>query len=407
MDKAEYPLGMSFVVVGPSIFMVGGYYSRHISNPFRLSNETFIYHTSSNTIAPGPTLVSPKARPLLFTLGSRIFALSRNIYCYDRKNPVMDPKPRFEVLDTDNLSHGWSPLPPPRLVVSRENHIYSIGASGAVSGNDDNSGAIFISVKDAGTYVFDVIKMVWSYVSDDLLPFSGCAVPMPPSLGFPHTDSLLCALSLKAKAYSAFHFEYYADESDTNKIVYRVDEIEIDNSPLLFPLPPPDIYHGRSLVAFGPIGRVYSILSGADTFDAINTYHGNRYVKITALDLCRARRDKKRMRRMGNDEEQSESHRLVSNVRQVLRRCDQKKAAGYEEETEEFVMRRMGHDEEQSESHRLVSNVRQVLRRCGQKKAAGYEEETEEFLMSRIWAKSFLEGPTCHVSEPISAAFAM
>ncbi|XP_074318921.1 uncharacterized protein LOC141655762 [Silene latifolia] len=413
LQNKSCPDGMSFASVGTNIFMVGGYYARSRSKPYRLSKETIIFDTQSNTYASGPPLISPKPDPFLFTVGSKLFALSCDIYTSDIANPFVGPKPRFEVLDTENLDSGWRALSVPRLYVTQQHNLYPVVACVGLSNG------IFISVEDAGTYAFDLDNEVWNYVSKDGLPFNDQALPMLPNLpGAP--PSLCVAASTKGYGYSAFHICY------EDKHLFKVDEIEFGSSLLNLETPlPPEIYYKWPVTATDNGSLVYFIDSGLDNPDANNTNNGNRYVKVQACDVkfskgqlfkshgsdsnpqefCKKRRKVRGGEKMTQAEVENYGKSSKSLGKKKLER-DSNSGTFLKKCTSSEPKRELEDDEDKAEAEdtgKLLKVGRSTMKRRKKREKV----ETLEFKLNPIWRRSFFGGPMVDIGQHVYAAFAI
>ncbi|XP_074291249.1 uncharacterized protein LOC141618024 [Silene latifolia] len=433
MDKSVYPSRMSFVNVRTKIYMVGGYL-RDGNNPPHQS-KTFIYDTLSNSMVPGPALVSGKCKPYLLTIGSKIFALSNSLNCNSCKDSGMDPIPQFEVLDTEDIEQGWSALPLPALYSSNRMKFCSVDAWAAAYVGGTSS-AIFISVKDGGgTYAFDVDKKLWNPVSDQVLPFPGPATPLPGSPNLPYAPTLCCASSLRSGRYAAFRFHYHAQE-------FRIDEIEIHNSPLLSAPLPPDLYLSYLVRVLGPNGRIYFLDCGVDDATAWTTGRGNVYFKVSALQVCKIKleegqkkKKKNKRKEMEHGGEENETIMPGSNKEHVLKICNKKRDSNKEQVLKKckkklkICKKKLDSNKEQVLKickKKLGSNKEQVLKICKKKKMqkgndeekettvtldqmrnAQVEDETIELKMNHIWRRSLFAGPIVDILKLVVAAFAL
>ncbi|XP_074284648.1 uncharacterized protein LOC141609505 [Silene latifolia] len=274
MDKSVFPDLMGFAGIGSRIYMISGYDT--CKGKSVDSRNVSIYDTLSSTLVRGPLLNSSKVNAYLFTIGSNLYALSCFIYSSDFIMPGKQ-EIQFEMLDTSDPEGEWCALPVPRLLVSQKCSRYHVDSVAAVSlaadGKTSLGDAVFISLKQArGTYVYDIDNQIWNYASDEVLPFVGLATKLP------HAPSLCCGFSLKTGNFCAFQLRY----GDNG---FRVKEIKI-HDPYRFSTPlPPHMYSRPLETVIGPNGRLYFVESGVDKPHAHDTFVGNRYVKISALEF--------------------------------------------------------------------------------------------------------------------------
>ncbi|XP_074321603.1 uncharacterized protein LOC141658576 [Silene latifolia] len=359
MDESMFPTLMDFAAVDSRIYMVGGLTYDKRKERTRVSKKVFIYDTESSALSSGPKLNSAKLNPRLITLGTKIFVLSDTIHAYDSSS--LDREPRFEMLDTKNLKRGWSPLPSPKLNTlttikwTMFSDVFSVHALTAVFCG--GGGIIVLSICDAGTYVFDVDKQVWNYVTDELLPFEGTVMSLP------HDPSWCCAFSLKSQRFSAFRFCYGGgDESNSG---FHVEEIRIDDTNSFSPPLLPDICNGPSMTVSGH-GLVYFVNTGFDDdFDDEESTctSENRYVIVSALQL-------------------SNVNHGFSNKGQSLKRCGmaKKHIAHREDKKNETTELEVG------------LNKAKSSKRGKKKRKMEHVEEEEELILTRIWRNCFFGG---------------
>ncbi|KAF8727446.1 hypothetical protein HU200_019054 [Digitaria exilis] len=176
--------GMSFVAThseqGSWIVGVGG-----------PKGHTVIYDPSTMKTFEGPELDGPTHKPILISIASKVYALSRRpkVYAHIKS----DFEPWFVSLSfregapsvTGKNFRPWKTLPPPPFFPSLLDPLeYRNPPTIAVSSYVATGSHILLSTdcKETGTYAFHVVEEVWGKVCDDNLPFVGQAVALGGSL---------------------------------------------------------------------------------------------------------------------------------------------------------------------------------------------------------------------------------
>lgn len=192
---------MSFVPVrsrhGSWIVGVGG------NSPIDYGPETIVFDTSTHQVIPGPKLVSTKLRPILLPVGDKIYALTRQPAIKGGVNFV----PWFEVLDLSQarvvsgrlVDCKWEQLPrPPCFPWELSPRQYIFPPVVRVKSYVAVSSYILVSMDgQAGTHIFNLKTEQWSKLDDNVLPFTGGAVPHGPLfLGFSSAAKKITAYSI-------------------------------------------------------------------------------------------------------------------------------------------------------------------------------------------------------------------
>ncbi|TVU27175.1 hypothetical protein EJB05_29762 [Eragrostis curvula] len=176
--------GMSFVAThseqGSWIVGVGG-----------PRGHTVIYDPSTMKTFEGPELSKPKHKPILISIGSKVYAISRRpkVHAHTKS----DFEPWFESLSfsegapsiTGENFRSWKTLPPPPFFPSLLDPLEFLNPPTiSVSSYVAIGSHILLSTdcKETGTYAFDVVEEIWEKVCDDNLPFGGQAVALGGSL---------------------------------------------------------------------------------------------------------------------------------------------------------------------------------------------------------------------------------
>ncbi|GJN13905.1 hypothetical protein PR202_gb00661 [Eleusine coracana subsp. coracana] len=152
---------------------------------------TVIYDPITTKTFEGPELSYPKHNPILISLDSKVYAISRRPRVYEKK---FDFEPWFESLSfrkgvptisgSNNFSF-WKTLPPPPFFpCSLDPLEYRNPPDVSVSSYAAIGSHILLSPDHdslqsaAGTYAFHVVEKKWEKVCDDNLPFVGQAVAL-------------------------------------------------------------------------------------------------------------------------------------------------------------------------------------------------------------------------------------
>ncbi|GJM97230.1 hypothetical protein PR202_ga14140 [Eleusine coracana subsp. coracana] len=171
--------GMSFVathsVQGSWIVGVGG-----------KEGNTVIYDPSAMKTFEGPEVSYPKHQPILISLDSKVYAISRRPTVYDKK---YDFVPWFESLSFKKGVPGisgekfsfWKALPPPPFFPFMLDPLeYCNPPTVSVSSYAAFGSHILLSpdCKETGTYAFHVVEETWEKVCNNNMPFVGQAVAL-------------------------------------------------------------------------------------------------------------------------------------------------------------------------------------------------------------------------------------
>ncbi|TVU36546.1 hypothetical protein EJB05_18483 [Eragrostis curvula] len=155
-----------------------------------IGGGTIIYDPVTMKTVRGPDLAYPKRKPILISLGSKVYAISRRPRVHDSK---FDFEPWFESLSFRKgvpsiYRHdlpSWKSLPAPPFFpcfldpIEYRNPPRTSVASYAAVGSHI---LISLDCSEVGTYAFHVVEKTWEKVCDENLPFVGQAVPLGGSL---------------------------------------------------------------------------------------------------------------------------------------------------------------------------------------------------------------------------------
>nr|CAB3471386.1 unnamed protein product [Digitaria exilis] len=230
---------MSFAAVSSRrrswIVGVGGREPRPNGGP----GETLVFDCKSERVAMGPRPMSFKFSPIVFSVGDKVYALSRMPSLHLMQT---DLPPWFEMLDlsgaslvngklSTGYSSSWWPLPPPPLFPIFDEDWTRLDSgppivmveSYAVVGN-----FILLSIvrdpfteRDAGTVAFDVCAEEWHYVDRDRnLPFIGQA--------FPCGDHLFLASSRSADWHQLAGFNIsVTKQTNSSSLMLSIVEVPV------------------------------------------------------------------------------------------------------------------------------------------------------------------------------------
>ncbi|EER97005.1 hypothetical protein BDA96_02G267900 [Sorghum bicolor] len=185
---------------GPWIVGVGG----DIAEDY--GPETIVFDTKTQQVITGPKLLSTKLCPVLLTVGSKIYALSRS----PNVNGEIDFVPWFEVLDLSQaqvvdgrrlVNCEWKEMPrPPFFPWELTPRQYMFPPEITVESYVAVGSCILVSVTGrqtaaAGTHMFDTETEQWVKLDDKGLPFIRGAIP--------HGPLLFLGLSPRSKEFTA------------------------------------------------------------------------------------------------------------------------------------------------------------------------------------------------------------